>query len=116
MRRRTVGIICAGAGFGLWLVPLSLLGREPWDVSPGGYVLVLAAAGAAGIRLAWPARAGDVWRWPGCIVLGEWLFMLTQPDRWSLWPLALVGLAIFGLPAVLGAWLARLVLRRLRPS
>lgn len=115
MHRRIVGLACAGAGFALWLVPLWLLRREPWDVSLGGYTLVLAAAGAAGIGMAWPSRAGDVLRWPACIVLGEWLFMWTQPDRWSLWPLSLVALVIFALPAVLGASLARLVLLRLRP-
>jgi hypothetical protein len=70
----------------------------------------------AAIRLAWPAHAVDVLRWPACIVPGEWLFMWTRPDRWSLWPLSLVVLAIFGLPAVLGAWIARFTLRRLRSA
>lgn len=116
MHRRTVGFACVGTGFVIWLAPSALLQREPWDVSLGGYGLLLAAAGAAAAWLARPGRAGDVLRWPACIVLGEWLFMGTQPDRWSLWPLSLLALAVFGLPAVAGALLARRLPRRRPPS
>jgi hypothetical protein len=112
MRRGTVAVAAATLGFGQWLVCLSLLHREPWDVSLGLYCLVLAAAGAASVWLASPRRPGDVLLWPACIVLGELLFLATQPDRWSLWPLAVVALAVFGLPAVAGAMIGQRILRR----
>lgn len=39
---------------------------------------------------------------PAAFLLGEIACLATQPDRWSLWPLALIALAVGALPAVAG--------------
>lgn len=112
MQRKAVIGVALGTGFALWLVPALARGVEPWDASFGMYCLVMFLGGGACMVLAVPARASDIVRWPWYMVLGQIAFMLFQPDRWSLWPLALIALVVLSVPAVAGAalswfWLAQ---------
>ncbi|MBW7896681.1 MAG: hypothetical protein H3C27_16350 [Opitutaceae bacterium] len=102
--RRTVAWLAGiAAGITLWAVSRPVFGvQEPWDGSLLRYGVLVAVSGAACALIASPRRRLDVLGWPAAFLVGELAYMATQPDRWSLWPLALIALAVGAIPAVFG--------------
>ena len=102
-RRLIAALLAAAVGFAIWRFSLQLSGRqEPWDGSFLQYCLLVAGSGAVCAWVAAPRRALDKLLFPAAFLLGEIACLAIQPDRWSLWPLALVTLACGALPAVAG--------------
>lgn len=104
-RRRRLSALAFAAivGFSIWRFSPQITGRqEPWDGSFLGYCLVVAGCGAVCAVVAAPRRRIDNLTLPAAFLLGEIACLATQPDRWSLWPLALIALAVGALPAVAG--------------
>ncbi len=102
-RRLIAALLAATVGFAIWRFSLQLSGRqEPWDGSFLRYCLLVAGCGAVCAWVAAPRRALNKLLFPAAFLLGEIACLAIQPDRWSLWPLALVALAFGALPAVAG--------------
>lgn len=102
-RRTAAWLVGIVAGITLWAVSLPVFGvQEPWDSSLLRYGVLVALCGAVCALIASPRRRLDVLGWPAAFLAGELAYMATQPDRWSLWPLALIALAVGAIPAVFG--------------
>ena len=111
-RRLAAFWIGAGSGVAIWAVSPSVFGvQEPWDGSILRYFLLVALSGALCAMVACPRRRIDMFYWPMAFVVGEVAYMATQPDRWSLWPLALVAMVIGAVPAVVGVAVAQRFLK-----
>lgn len=67
------------------------------------FCVLVALAGAGCALIASPRRRMDALCWPAAFLLGELVYLATQPDRWSLWPLALIALTVGAIPAAIGA-------------
>ena len=102
--RRTVAwLVGITSGITLWATSLPVFGvQEPWDGSLLRFCVLVALSGAVCALIASPRRRLDVLGWPAAFLLGELAYMATQPDRWSLWPLALIALTVGAIPAAIG--------------
>lgn len=98
-------------GYLIWAAARPLFGvQEPWDGSFLRYFLIVFLTGAACEIVAFPRRAADLFYWPVAFVVGELMYMATQPERWSLWPLALIAIIIGATPAMIGVAAVRRIL------
>jgi hypothetical protein len=111
-RRLAAWLVGASSGLGIWAVSLPVFGvQEPWDGSFPRYCLLVALSGAICEIVSRPRRKIDLFYWPLAFVIGEMAYMATQPDRWSLWPLALVAIVAGATPSLVGVAIARRFLK-----
>lgn len=102
-RRTAAWLVGIAAGITLWAVSWPVFGvQEPWDGSFLRFCGLVALSGAVCALIASPRRRLDVLGWPAAFLVGELAYMITQPDRWSLWPLALIALVVGAIPAIFG--------------
>jgi hypothetical protein len=108
--------LAAFAGAASWIAVSQATGRrEAWD-SELYFTLVLPSLWVfcAGLGFIAPARA---WRWGFVPFAAQAVVMIVQKPTGSLLPLGLILFAVFGViaavPAHVGAWLRRIVERRL---
>ncbi len=102
-RRTAAWLVGITAGITLWATSLPVFGvQEPWDGSLLRFCVLVALSGAICALIASPRRRLDVLGWPAAFLLGELAYLATQPDRWSLWPLALIALTVGAIPAAIG--------------
>lgn len=102
-RRIAASLLAVAVGFAIWRFSRAITGSsEPWDGSLLRYCLIVGGCGMASAWVAAPRLVLDKLYLPGAFLLGELACLATQPDRWSLWPLALIALAAGALPAVAG--------------
>lgn len=105
--------IGGATGFSIWAASLPVFGvQEPWDGSLLRYFLIVFLSGAVCEVVASPRRRIDLLCWPAAFVIGELVYMATQPDRWSLWPLALIATVLGAIPSVIGVAVVRKFMER----
>jgi len=108
MRRRDsilAYVLSAAMGVALWIMVAMVTGnREPWDANvywTGAYPL--AVIGSAFLGYLFPEKA---WRWAAVVMLMQLVVMTIRGSDLSLWPLALIVLAILTIPPALVGMLA----------
>lgn len=103
----TLSLVC---GLGACLAIMAVSGRkEAWDSTLYFVVgIPVMCVAAFALAYAWPLKA---WRWVLGMAVGQSIAMLMGGGSLSLWPLAIVGMAVLSLPqfgaALLGARLSR---------
>ena len=98
-------VLSAAMGLALWIMVAMVTGkREPWDANvywTGAYPL--AVIGSAFLGYLFPEKP---WRWAAMVMLMQLVVMTIRGSDLSLWPLALIVLAILTIPPALAGMLA----------
>lgn len=101
------------SGAAIWLLsPVLADHAEPWDASGAYYPLALLLAGALG---GW-MNPGQVGRVVTGVFAGQALVLLgrvvSDPSSGGLWPLGILFLGLYSVPALVGALVAAALRRR----